>query len=81
MEFSVRHPSHPNTYSYVKEEYLGSTRKFVEINLLFYQPNSCTTHTEREWAGGTFLRQRRKVPPANVQQVYSFLCQSFHPSV
>jgi hypothetical protein len=35
MEFSVRHPSPPNTYSYVRDENLGSTRKFVQINLLF----------------------------------------------
>jgi hypothetical protein len=35
VEFSVRHPSPPNTYSYKREENLGSTRKFVEIYLLF----------------------------------------------
>jgi hypothetical protein len=35
MEFSVRRPSPPNTYSYVREENLGSTRKFIEIYLLF----------------------------------------------
>ncbi len=35
MEFSVRRPSPPNTYSYVREENLGSTRKSVEINLFF----------------------------------------------
>jgi hypothetical protein len=35
MEFSVCRPSPPNTYSYVQEENLGSTRKFVEIYLLF----------------------------------------------
>ncbi len=32
------------------------------------QPNSCTTHAEREWAGGTFLRQRKKVPPYHAQR-------------
>jgi hypothetical protein len=31
METSVRPSSLPNTYSYVQEENLGSTRKFVEI--------------------------------------------------
>ncbi len=35
MEFSVRRPSPPNTYSYVQEENSGSTRKSVEIYLLF----------------------------------------------
>jgi hypothetical protein len=35
VEFSVRRLSPPNTYSYVQEENLGSTRKFVEISLLF----------------------------------------------
>jgi hypothetical protein len=37
---------------------------------VYFQPNSCNTHAEREWAQGTFLRQRRKVPPAQVQQVF-----------
>jgi hypothetical protein len=35
MEFSVRRPSPPNTYSYVQEENLGSTRKFVQNYILF----------------------------------------------
>ncbi len=35
MEFSVCHPSPPNTYSYVQEENLGSTKKSVEIYILF----------------------------------------------
>jgi hypothetical protein len=35
VEFSVRRPSPPNTYSYVRGENLGSTRKFIEIYLLF----------------------------------------------
>jgi hypothetical protein len=35
MEFSVCCPSPLNTYSYVREENLGSTRKSVEIYLLF----------------------------------------------
>ncbi len=35
MEFSVHHPFPPNTYFYVQEENLGSTRKSVETYLLF----------------------------------------------
>jgi hypothetical protein len=38
---------------------------------MYYQPNSCTTHAEHEWAGGIFLRQWKKVPPAHAQQVYA----------
>ena len=30
MEFSVHRPSPPNTYSYVREENSGSTRKIVQ---------------------------------------------------
>jgi hypothetical protein len=40
------------------------------IVYVYYQPNSCNTHKEHEWAGGTFLRQRKKVPPAHAQRVY-----------
>ncbi len=73
MEFSVRCPSPSNTYSYVYEENLGSTRKFVQ-NFLFvyvyFQPNSCNTHAKHEWVQGTLLRQRRKVPPAHMQRVF-----------
>ncbi len=74
MEFSVHRPSPPNTYSYVREEKSGSTRKFVQNYLLFRcisnLGNSCNTRAEHEWAQGTILRQRRKVPPAHAQQVY-----------
>jgi hypothetical protein len=35
MESSVCHPSLLNTYSYVQEENLGSSRNFVENVLLF----------------------------------------------
>ncbi len=35
METSVRCPSPPNTYSYVQEENMDSTRKRVENYLLF----------------------------------------------
>ncbi len=37
---------------------------------MYYQPHPCTTHAEREWAGGTFLRQQKKVPPAQAQRVW-----------
>ena len=37
---------------------------------MYFQPNSCDTHAEREWAQGTFLRQQRKVPPAHAQRVF-----------
>jgi hypothetical protein len=77
VEFSVCPPSPPNTYSYVREENSGSTRKSVEISLLFtcILPTynlilAISTHAEREWAGGTFQRQRKKVPPAHAQLVY-----------
>jgi hypothetical protein len=40
------------------------------IVYVYFQPNSCNTHTDCELAGGTFLRQWRKVPPAHAQQVY-----------
>jgi hypothetical protein len=49
VEFSIRCPSPLNTYSYVQEENLGSTRKFIETYLLF----TCITnlilaiHTQR----------------------------------
>jgi hypothetical protein len=53
MEFSVRPPSPPTTYSYVQEENLGSTRKFVENHLLFTCITNkilalCTYHTPAE---------------------------------
>ncbi len=78
VEFSVRHPSPPNTYSYVWEENLGSTRKFVEIFLLF---TCITNHTCCAWAGGTFFRCHRKVPPAHAQQVYWYIPESLLSSV
>ncbi len=52
MELSVHHLSPPNTYSYVQEGNLGSTRKFVQNYFLLmcnYQPNSCTTYTNGVW--------------------------------
>jgi hypothetical protein len=76
-------PSPMNTYSCVRRKF-GFNKKIRRNLLIVYvynQPNSCNTHTECEGAGGIFLRQRKKVPPAHVQQVYLFLCQSFRPSI
>ncbi len=49
----------------------GFTKKICRNLLCFfsYQPNSYNTHAESEWAGGTFLRQQKKVPPAHAQWV------------
>ncbi len=58
--------------------FLCTRRKFVFnkkihrkllIVYVYFQPNSCNTHTDCEWAQGTFPRQRRKVPPAHAQRV------------
>jgi hypothetical protein len=98
VECSVYCPSPLNTYSYVREEDLGSTRNSKESYLLFTcianLGNSCNTHADHEWAGGTFLRQRKKVPSAHAQQVYLekhsegiphwinlFVCLSVHLSI
>ncbi len=61
----MRRPSPLNTYSYVREENSSSTRKFVEIYLLFtcikyYQPNSCTTH-DMQSMNGLDLHYTRRV--------------------
>ena len=58
----------------------GDCRNLL-IVYVYYQPNSCNTHAEHEWAGGTFLRQRKKVPPAHAQQVYVSICLSIRPFV
>ncbi len=71
MEFSVRCPSPPYAYSYVKKKF-GFNKKIYTKSLIVYvsyQPNSCNTHAEHEWVRGTFLRQRRKFLPAHGQQV------------
>jgi hypothetical protein len=61
MEFSVHHPSPPNTYYYyVREENLGSTRKFVNIYLLF------TGITKLILA----LHKTAEKSPAHAQQVF-----------
>jgi hypothetical protein len=80
VEFSVRCPSPPNTYSYVQEENSGSTRKLVEIYLLFMcisnLGNSCNTHAEREWARGTFLdtmtAEKSSSSPCAAGVIYQF---------
>jgi hypothetical protein len=33
-------------------------------------PIKCVHYTGRAWAGGTFLRQQKSVPPAHAQQVW-----------
>jgi hypothetical protein len=45
-------------------------RRNVLIVYAYYQPNFCNTHAEHKWAGGNFLRQRKKVPPAHMQRVF-----------
>jgi hypothetical protein len=42
----------------------------VLMDYVYYQPNSCNSHAVPEWAGGTFQRQQRKVPPAHAQRVF-----------
>jgi hypothetical protein len=70
VESSVCHLSLPNTYSYVQEEYLGSTRKLKENYLLFMGiTNQILALHPRSLGWRTFLRQRKKGPPAHVQQV------------
>jgi hypothetical protein len=60
VEFSVRRPSPPNTYSYVREENSGSTRKFEENHLTFMCITNktlalCTIHVQN-----VFLDSKRK---------------------
>jgi hypothetical protein len=70
-ELKSGHPHGVFCPSSIPSEYLFlcARRKFgfnkkIWRNLLifyvYYQPNSCTTHAEHEWAGGTFQRQRKK---------------------
>ncbi len=37
----------------------NSNKIYLRIVYVYYQPNSCNAHTEREGAGGTFLRQQK----------------------
>jgi hypothetical protein len=48
VESSLHRPSPPNTYFYVQDKNLGSSRNFVENDIVYvyYQPNTCITiHT------------------------------------
>jgi hypothetical protein len=47
MEFSVCHPSPPDTYFYVREENSGSTRTSLEIYLLFTYITNLQPHSLR----------------------------------
>ena len=61
---------------------LGFNKKIhtkLLIVYMYFQPNSCNTYADREWAQGTFLTQRRKVPPAHAQRVYFSVCSSVCP--
>jgi hypothetical protein len=51
VEFSVRRPSPPNTYSYVRKEKLDSTRKFVRNYLNWRTKNLNTSTTIRKILG------------------------------
>ncbi len=42
--------------------------KLLIVDMCF-QHDLCNTHAEHEWVQGTFLRKRRKVPPAHAQRV------------
>jgi hypothetical protein len=70
-----RHPTNPTKSPFLcARRKIGFNKKICRnllIVYVYYQPNSCTTHAECEWARGTFLRQRRKVPPAHAQRVFS----------
>jgi hypothetical protein len=71
MKSSVCFPFPPNTYSYVQEGNLGSTRKFVENYLLF----TCITNqilALQMWSMGWRNLSKTaegKIPPAHMQQV------------
>ncbi len=49
----------PSEYLFLCVRRKFGFNKKIHRNLLivyvYYQPNSCNTHTEHEWAGGTFL--------------------------
>ncbi len=65
VESSVLPLSPPNTYSYLQEYNLGSTRKFVK-NFLLYMCMSTKHILELSmWLDGeTFLRQLKIIPSA-----------------
>jgi hypothetical protein len=72
VEFSVHPPSPPNTYSHVREENSGSTRKFVEIYLLFMFITNLILALHTQSVNGLkepFPRQWKEAPLAHAQQV------------
>jgi hypothetical protein len=72
VELSVHCLSPPNTYSYVQEENLGSTSKFIENYSLFMCiTNQILALHLRSIDGLEELSKTvEKVPPAHVQWVY-----------
>jgi hypothetical protein len=76
---SVIHPIQIPIPMCQKKIWVQQESRNLLIVYVYYQPNSCTTHTEREWAGGTFLRQWNKNPPAHTQQVFISEREQFFP--
>ncbi len=81
------HPPSPlNTYSYVREENLGSTRKFVQNHLLFtYIANQilalCTIHPRSiDGLEKLFKDSRKKVFPAHAQRVFTSTTSKYSDS-
>jgi hypothetical protein len=71
MESSVCRLSPPNTYSYVQEENLGTTRKFIENYLLFMCiTNQILALHLRSVGWVNISKTAEKVPLAHVQQVF-----------
>ncbi len=55
------------------------TCKNFLIVCVYYQPKSCTTHAEREWAGGSFLREQKKfLLPTRMGCLYQKNILEFH---
>jgi hypothetical protein len=71
MKSSVLRPPPPNTYSYMQEENLGSSRKFVDNYLLFLCINTqiCALHQQSMDWGNLSKTAGEKVPPAHMQQM------------
>ncbi len=86
MKSSVCRLSSPNTNSYVREQNVGSTRKFVIENYLLFtcitnQILALCTPVECGYVGGSFLDSGKEAPPAHMQWVYFSVCRSICPSV
>ncbi len=66
----------PSEYLFLYMRKKFGFNKKIHTKLLvvqvYFQPYSCNTHAECEWAQGTFLRQWIKVPPAHVQRVFIY---------